>query len=235
MQKSEYLLPVGAEITAASGVEAFVAFRNIGVHIVDIPLLGAVRHQDNPDNIFFVWLYMTEDNLSHIISLFSNMQIPSGKGWQFSPLRKGQMILYPQWHSYIVDYEKDIGFCVRNLNFYWHERYAIQEAAIKGCPKARFKLCRIFVTAENSRLLILCWIGYEEESNTLLFVKLFEEDYLEMAEYSYTEFGREAVDVGERIFIHGKSYILKEDENGLLYLDAAFYNPHLRIVTDNRK
>ena len=232
MKKNEYLLPVGAEVVAASGAEAFVAFRNLGIKVKDVPILGAVCHKNSPDQIYFVWA--CKEDVLHVISLFEGIKVPSGEGWNFAPLHKGQMILYPGWHSYIVDYEKDIGFCVKNLNFYWHEKYAAEEAVIRGYPNAYFKLCKMYLTKENSRLFTLCWLGYDEEKNTLLFVKVFEEEFLEMTQYDVSEFGREPVDIGENVFLHGKSYTLKKDENGLLYLEQSFFNPYLKIVVDNR-
>lgn len=91
-------------------------------------------------------------------------------------------------------------------------------------------LCRLFVTEENSRFLTCCWIGYDETANATLFIKLFEEDWELLAGYSYTELGREAIDVGERFEMRGKSFVLKEDENGYLFLEPSFHNPYLRLV-----
>lgn len=65
------------------------------------------------------------------------------------------MIMYVRRRTYLVGYDKMLGRCIRNVSFYWHERYAIGEGAILGYPNARYMLCRLFVTEENSRFLTL--------------------------------------------------------------------------------
>lgn len=78
------------------------------------------------------------------------------------------MIMYVRRRTYLVGYDKMLGRCIRNVSFYWHERYAIGEGAILGYPNARYMLCRLFVTEENSRFLTCCWIGYDETANATL-------------------------------------------------------------------
>lgn len=40
------------------------------------------------------------------------------------------MIMYVRRRTYLVGYDKMLGRCIRNVSFYWHERYAIGEGAI---------------------------------------------------------------------------------------------------------
>ncbi len=91
-------------------------------------------------------------------------------------------------------------------------------------------LCRIYVTAENSRFLTVCWIGYEEATNATLFIKMFEEDKILLAGYSYTELGRKAIDIGERFEVNGRHLVLREDKDGYQFAEPVFYNSQMQLI-----
>ena len=65
--------------------------------------------------------------------------------------------------------------------------------------------------------------------------KLFDDDWGLLAKHSYTEFGRKAVDVGERFETHGQHFVLREDKDGFLFLEKPFYNPYMKIVSMNHE
>ncbi len=228
MKDYNFLLPPGREVCAGSAAEAFALFRTVGVSIKKLPQLGTIRSRSHPQTAYCVWASC--EDVFHVLPLFPDIGIPNCSDWEFAPLENGEMIMYIRRRTYIVAYDKRLGCCIRNVTFYWHEDYAVKEGAILGYQNARYMLCRLFVTEENSRLLTYCWIGFEEASDTTLFIKLFEEDWELLAGYSYTELGREAVDVGEHFETHGKSFVLKEDEDGYQFLEPAFHNPHLRLL-----
>lgn len=228
MKDCDYLLPPGEEVCAGSAAEAFALFRTAGVDIRQMPVLGTIRRRSHPQTTYCVWADCEKE--FHVLPLFPAIGIPECGDWEFAPLESGEMIMYVRRRTYLVGYDKMLGRCIRNVSFYWHERYAIGEGAILGYPNARYMLCRLFVTEENSRFLTCCWIGYDETANATLFIKLFEEDWELLAGYSYTELGCEAIDVGERFEMRGKSFVLKEDENGYRFLEPSFHNPNLRLV-----
>ena len=233
MKKVDYLLPPGQEICAGSAAEAFTLFRSQGIDIDDVPLLAMIQNLDNEKEKFFVWVYMGND--VYVLSLFPLVEVPTINNFGITYMRNGAVIMYKGRHTYEVGYDKRLGRTVQKINLNWHERYAIAEASILGNPQARFKLCRLYLTAENSRLFTYCWVGYESQTRTLLFVKLFDDDWGLLAKHSYTEFGRKAVDVGERFETHGQHFVLREDKDGFLFLEKAFYNPYMKIVSMNHE
>lgn len=228
MKDNEYLLPPGDEVCAGSAVEAFYLFRDHGVEIEELPVLGTIRRKSDPRTSYCVWA--VNKGRFHLMSLFTQIKIPVCTDWQFAPVGVDEMIMYTHRRTYKTVYDSDLGLCVRIIDVYWHERYPRTEAAIIGYPEARFMLCRIYVTAENSRFLTVCWIGYEEASNATLFIKMFEEDKILLAGYSYTELGREAIDVGERFEVNGRHFVLREDKNGYQFAEPVFYNSQMRLI-----
>ncbi len=233
MKKDEYLLPPGQEICAGSAAEAFLLFRSLGIFVTDVPIPGIVRRRSEPAKSYYVWAVI-QKNAFYVMSLFPDVEVPQCKDWEFSPFTIGEMIMHTRRCSYEITYDKYLGHCIRFIDLYWHERYPIGEGGFMGAPKARYMLCRLYVTEENSRLLTYCWIGYEAASRTTLFIKLFAEDWELLSNYSYTELGRKAVSIGERFETHGKHFVLKEDKDGFQFLEPVFHNPYMHIVYPER-
>ncbi len=150
----------------------------------------------------------------NILSLFQYKDIaPQRALLSFHPLEEGEMFLY-EGKLYVVKFSQNRGFYLQNIYVLYHEFYAGMEATIHGYTEEEFMLCRVYVIGQYKQQLGICWIGYAEENNSLLYIKLFQADIDRFEAYTPAQLSTEAINVEDVFYAHDHFWKSCRDEKG---------------------
>lgn len=188
-----------------------------------------VRPTDKEGEGFFAW-NVESPRGSHILPLFQYKDVaPQRELLSFRPMEEGEMFLH-DGNLYVVKFSQKRGFYLQNIYVLYHEFYAGVEAAIHGYTNVEFMLCRVYVIGRVKQLLGICWIGYAEENECLLYIKLFQADIDRFEAYTPAQLSTEAVNIGEVFYAHDRFWQLCRDEKGGYFIKEKKYPAKMSVI-----
>ena len=219
MEDKYYLARPGKMFYFTSSRTVFDFFKSSQNPLKNLPVpCIAVHGQKDDVEVFYVWKIISSNGL-YVLPLFNDgkQDIPQ-KDLTIYPMIENQIFFYNNY-LYTVKFNTKEGYYIKNIKVLYQEDFAKAEATFRGFPNANFMLCRVFVIGRENKQIGLTWVGYCEEENTSIYVKLFQDDLKIFAKYTPSELSTEAVKVGE-IFSHNDEYwVLKQNENEAYYIE----------------
>lgn len=213
MNKNSYLKSPGKEcpLWSSAAVRQYCSAK--GITLLQPPVPGvSARPEDEENTGFFVWNVKSQRG-THVLPFFKYEELAKKyEMMTFRPLDEGEMFLY-DGRLYLIKTDKRGGFYLQNVFLFYHQSYAEAEAAIRGFVGAEFMLCRIYVIGRVKKQLGICWVGWVPETGDVLFVKLFQDDIERFMAYDPLQLAREAIDIGETFYDHGRFWKLCKDED----------------------